>query len=166
MDLRNHYADSANHAAYAYMRYIEQLEQNTHLRDALDSAPVEITKGRRLSDIVLDDMMDRFTTVMAAASNEDSIPSSFYHYLFRKRVGDDVSISDQEIEANMLHDIERQRYNDAPATLPTFLEILEPHLSIDELASLTNNWNDLFKSVVGLATSDDGLRIHSRNIAT
>lgn len=166
MDLRRHYAESANHAAFTYSHYIEQLEMNTRISDAMDEVPVEISKGRRLSDIVLDDMMERFSTIMAVTNNDRAIPFGFYHYLFTKRYGDDIGTTDQEVEAHMHHEIRQQRYKDAPEALPTFLKILEPHLTANELASLTNQWNDIFNSVVRLTAPDDSLRIHDRNIST
>ncbi len=166
MDLRRQFAETVGHSAFTYMSYIRQLEDNTRVCDALDNIPTEITKGRTLTDIVLDDMMDRFTNIMAAAQGNKVIPSEFYHYLFQKRLGDDVVASEQEIEAHMLHEIEKQRYKALPNTLPTFLEILEPHLTQTELATLTNQWNQIFSEVVRLTTSDDSLRVHTRNIST
>lgn len=166
MDLRKQFAETVGHSAFTYMSYIRQLEDNTRVCDALDSIPVEITKGRTLTDIVLDDMMDRFTNIMAAAQGSKVIPSEFYHYLFQKRLGDDVYASEQEIEAHMFHEIEKQRHKPLPDTLPAFLEILEPHLTQNELATLTNQWNGIFTEVVRLTTSDDSMRVHTRNIST
>lgn len=164
MDLRKQFAEQVGHSAFTYMSYIRQLEENTRICDALGNTPVEITKGRTLSDIVLDDMMERFTSIMAAAQGDKIIPSEVYHYLFQKRLGDDVFASEQEIEAHMLHEIEKQRHKPLPETLPTFMTILEPYLTPNELATLSNQWNDIFKEVVRLTTSDDSLRIHNRNV--
>lgn len=166
MDLRKQFAENVGHSAFTYMSYIRQLEENTRVSDALDNIPTAITKGRTLTDIVLDDMMERFTGIMAAAQGNKVVPSEFYHYLFKKRLGEDVGISEQEIEAQMLHEIETQRHKPLPQTLPTFLEILEPHLTQNELATLTNQWNQIFNEVVRLTTSDDSLRVHTRNIST
>ncbi len=166
MDLRKQFAENVGHSAFTYMSYIRQLEENTRVCDALANVPTEITKGRTLTDIVLDDMMERFTNIMAAAQGSKIIPSEFYHYLFQKRLGDDVFASDQEIEAHMLHEIEMHRQKPLPETLPTFMEILEPHLTQTELATLTNQWNQIFNEVVRLTTSDDSLRVHTRNIST
>lgn len=166
MDLRRQFAETVGHSAFTYMSYIRQLEDNTRICDALDNIPTEITKGRTLTDIVLDDMMDRFTSIMAAAQGNKVVPSEFYHYLFQKRLGDDVFATEQEIEAHMLHEIDKQRYKPLAETLPTFLEILEPHLTQNELATLTNQWNQIFSEVVRLTASDDSLRIHTRNVST
>lgn len=166
MDLRKQFAEHVGHSAFTYMSYIRQLEDNTRICDALNSIPMSITKGRTLSDIVLDDMLERFTGIMAAAQGNKVIPSEFYHYLFQKRLGDDVATSEQEIEAHMLHEIEMQRQKPLPATLPTFLEILEPYLAANELATLSNQWNDIFNEVVRLTSSDDALRVHIRNTST
>ncbi len=163
MDLRKQFAEQAHHSAYVYNSYIRQLDRDTRIDRALSSAPIAITKGRRLTDIVLDDMMERFTSIMAATQNNKNIPSEFYRYLFKMRVGDDVSIPDQAIEAHMHHEIRQQYNNVLPQTLPTFLEILQPYLTQRELADLTNQWNDIFISVVHVTASDEMLRIRGRN---
>lgn len=166
MDLRKQFAEHVGHSAFTYMSYIRQLEDNTRVCDALNNVPIEITKGRTLTDIVLDDMMERFTGIMAAAQGNKVIPSEFYHYLFKKRLGEDVAASEQEIEAQMFHEIEMQRQKPLPDTLPTFLEVLEPHLTPEELATLSNKWNEIFSEVVRLTSSDDALRVHIRNTTT
>ncbi len=165
MELREKFVTSAGHSAYVYMNHIRQLEENTVIADAISNAPIELTKGRRLPDIVLDDMMERFTEIMAAAQSQKHIPVELYYFLMRERYGGDV-ISWQEAMAQMEHEIHEQKANAVPVALPTFLQVLERYLDGPQIADLTNKWNDVFTQIARAASPDDSLRIHMRNLDT
>jgi hypothetical protein len=64
MDLRTHFIRAAANAAYGFLKNVKQLERNPLVREALESAPPEAVNGRSLTDMALDDLMDRFIAIM------------------------------------------------------------------------------------------------------
>ena len=165
MDIRAQFETAAGNAAYAYINYIRQLADNPLIRDAIDNAPIHLTKGRQLEDIVLDDMMDRFAGVMSSAQDTRIVPNTFFYWLMTQRYGSE-NVSLQESDGELANATRQMKRKMIPDALPTFLQILESSISGTELAKLTNQWNDVFTKVVRLSTSDDALRVYSRNINT
>ncbi len=166
MELRNSFLHQTGHSAFTYMDHVRNLETLVPAAAAIiRDAPYELTKGRSLTEIVLDDMMERFTSIMSASETVTASPAEFYFYLLSSRVGEG-KVTRQEAMSQMRLEIQAQRQKPISEALPVSMKILGPHLSAESLANMSNAWNDIFAQVVRLTSSDDSLRVHMRNIET
>lgn len=164
MDLRTHFIRAAANAAYGFLKNVKQLERNPLVQEALQSAPPETVNGRRLSDMALDDLMDRFIAIMTPLKSHENIPRSIFHWMMVERYGTDTTQdeSDHELYARL----KAAQDGVDPKIVPEFLSAVFPVLPDQVVTSIVNYWSEVFHQITRAVLSEDALQAHQAYMET
>lgn len=168
MSLRNDF-HVANAHVLAY-RFLGNFIQNARdlaatpaIKSALDHAPKAVTRNRNFVQIVLDDAMEAFATIMARALEEtdadlSDLPHEFYGKLLEDRRG--RKVTDQEAKdalEKQINAIISQPYIPQRSHTPTFLKLIMANMEPPKLAATANMWSGVIRSFSTLIMSNPGL---------
>lgn len=174
MSLRNDFnVANAHTSAYQtlarYIAFARQMNDNPAIKDVLEHAPQTVVKSRNFLQLVLDDAMDAFATVMAKTmQNSDvafeEVPHEFFLRLMRDRFGSKIKKEDAKEALKKIIDYKlgqpAQRLtqqSELPTSIRVIMEDVEPQI----LASLANGWSSVLRSFSTLMMNDRGLAANS-----
>lgn len=164
MDLRTHFIRAAANAAYGFLKNVKQLERNPLVREALESAPPEAVNGRSLTDMALDDLMDRFIAIMTPLKGNENIPRSIFHWMMVERYG--TGITQKESDAELYARLGAAQDGVDPKVVPEFLSAVFPVLPDQVVTSIVNYWSEVFHQVTRAVLSEDALQAHQAYVET
>ncbi|MCB9991478.1 MAG: AAA family ATPase [Rhodospirillales bacterium] len=176
MSLRNdfHVADVHTAAYHAIGRFITtaiKFTETPDIKAAFSHAPEKLTKGRDLTQMVLDDAMDAFATIMATTIKQnqdvsfDDIPHEFFLKMMRHRHGQRITKEQAKETLKDVIDFKMKQREPMGGVmkrhnLPAFLEVIMDDIKPQILASLTNSWGNVLKGFSTLMMSEDAATAH------
>lgn len=172
MSLKNdfHVADAHTAAYQTLTRYITHCRELSNSKSAtsiLEHAPKTVIKDRTFLQIVLDDALDAFSTVMARTMHDsditfDDVPHEFFLKLMRDRHGPKISKQEGRDTLEKVINFKLSRpaliYN---PELPTFIKLVMDEFEPQALADLANNWNKVINGFSTLMMSNSALAAHA-----
>ncbi len=170
MSLRNDFhAANAHTAAYQtlarYIAFAGQMNDSAGVRHAVEHAPQTVIKGRNFLQLVLDDTMDAFATLMARTIQDsdvtfEEVPHEFFLKLMRDRYGSKIKKDDAKEALRKVIDFKMAQSSRVVAQqsdLPTSIRIVMEDVEPPVLAALANGWTTMLRSLSTLMMSDRGL---------
>ncbi len=169
MSLRNDFHVANAHAMVyqslgQYIALTNQLTNDPAIKAAFEHAPKKMTGDRNFLQMVLDDAMESFVSIMARTIQNSStefkdIPHEFYLKLMRNRHG--TSVTKQQAMDQLKQEIDAK--NAQPAAImgrprtPDFLRVIMSEVEPQTLANLANGWSAVIRGFSTLMMSESAL---------
>ena len=168
MSLRNdfHVANAHTSAYQTLGRFIalaRQLTMSPAIKSSLESAPEKVVQNRSFTQIVLDDAMDAFATLMAKTIETsdvtfEDIPHEFYLKLMRDRHSSQITKEDaKDALKKHIDDINARPVSPQFSEVPTFIKLIMSEVEPQVLASVANTWATVIRNFSTLMMSEQGL---------
>lgn len=172
MSLRNDFhVANAHTAAYQtltrFVAFARQMTNTPDIKAAIDHAPEVVTQNRNFLQLVVDDAMDAFATVMAKTIDNSSVtfedvPHEFYLKLMRDRKGNQFTKQEAKDALEKAIDEKLNQPNLASRSeLPSFIRLIMNDLEPQQLANLANSWSGVLRSFSTLMMDEQGLAANS-----
>lgn len=135
------------------------------IKAAYEKAPPEITQGRTLTQLALDDLLESFVIIMREIPDK-SIPSAFYKQMLSEREG--RSVSEQEAFIRMDDALLKKRSQSSVGDdmeAPEFMLLLGEVLTPEAALPMVNLWLSTVQQFGGLLWTDDAHRARNKAVA-
>lgn len=158
MDIRRHFTVAANTAAYQFLNEIRGIARQPLATKALEQAPAQLVRGRKLDEIFLDDMMDSFAALMVNVSDKKLIPFSLYHWMKISRNGPDIT--PEESNDELFERVQSFKSGERQLkSIPDFLNAIVDFTPTEPLRFLAQKWQNVISQMGHLTSSDDTLKV-------
>ncbi len=170
MSLHEDFTHVANAHTQSYQRLVDFLglisgmaTSNAKIKEAIEHAPKQVTRERTFAQIVLDETLDAFASVMAKTIDTsdatiDNVPHEFYLKLLRQREDESVTVADAK--ARLARHIEfRSKHQSSPLNsgMPTFLKLIFEEMDPSTRAGIGNAWIGVVNGFAQLMMSEQAL---------
>lgn len=144
------------HSLTVFNQVIDTLESHPDVRQAFENAPDILTNGRTLKQMVLDDTMDAFASLMREIPDQE-IPRSFYKHLLSLR--DKRTVTTAEADTHLNNALAGKRAQDEGADIkqPEFMLLLTESTPPDVMENLVLNWMNTIGNFSRLLMTDGAI---------
>lgn len=145
-----------------FTQIVDELSKHDSLINAHANAPEIMTNGRSVRQIILDDLMNAFITIMQDTPDAD-IPVSFYKQMMSTR--NDATIDDATARQAMADALTQKRANpNKDFTAPEFMLLFNDLVPEDVSQNIVRNWVRIVHMISPLLLSDEALRVRAKTI--
>lgn len=144
------------HNLNIFINIVDGIAAQDDVKKAHESAPDILTNGRTLRQIVLDDALDAFVTVMHAIPDKE-IPKSFYKQMLVLRDGGNITQAAADSRLNKALADKRALPPGNDVKPPEFLLLLNEMIPPPVVQTLVNNWSTTVSNFGKLMLSDESI---------
>ncbi len=147
-----------------FINIVDAFEKQPAVLRAVENAPDILTNGRSLKDIVMDDTLEAFVSLMRDIPDE-KIPRSFYKQLLSHR--ENRTVSKQEANAHLDAALAEKRTQPAGSDIqpPEFMLLLNENVEPDIVQNLAFNWMSTVSNFSKLLMTDEAI-ITAKKVAS
>lgn len=138
-----------------FIKMINDFATQRDLVKAHASAPSILTNGRTTSQIVFDDLLNAFTSIMKDAPN-DKIPTSYYKQILTAREGRDVTDAEAQAHLDDALDKKRADNKDEPQP-PEFMLLFNDSVPMEVSQNMVNNWMNVVRIFSQLMFTEEAI---------
>lgn len=135
---------------------VEALEKQPDIKQALENAPDILTNGRSLREMVMDDTMDAFASIMREIPDKE-IPRSFYKQLMSLRENRNVSAAEANSHMSKTLAGKRAQAEGADIKPPEFMLLLNESVAPEIVQNLVFNWMNTVGNFSKLMMTDEAI---------
>lgn len=138
-DLKRDFHSAVYSNINSYIKIVKALSAQPAFKAAYDAAPDIIKNGRTIFQMVADDLLDAFATIMRNAP-DDKIPASFHKQILNAREGRVVSAADAKKHLQNLMVAKRALPEGEDFAPPQFISLFTEDVPRDVIQNMVNHW--------------------------
>lgn len=139
-----------------FIKVLSALEKNPEVVAVYNDAPDAIKDGRTLSQMVLDDTLDVFATIMRDIPDDD-VPRSFYRQILNARDPGKYTLAQADAHLDNALAEKRAQPDGAEFNPPQFMTLLSESLSPAITQMFVRNWIVTISNISKLTMNDQAI---------